>query len=157
MDALAAASGDTNPDATLSSLYGKTVTILFKTSSGQTLTMTIAFADAPAPEPEVVTVYRLYNPYLNGAHMLTLDVNEFNTLKNLGWADEGARFAEFARPTSNTVPVFRLYNPYNGDHFFTESDDEAKALEAIGWTREGTAWYAPTTSELPAYRLYNPY
>ena len=149
--------GNADCDKTLESLFGKTIQIDFTASSGKVLTLTIVFSDAPSPEPEVVTIYRLYNPYLNGAHMLTLDTNEFVTLKSLGWQDEGARFSEFKEAGVDTVPVFRLYNPNNGDHFFTESENEAQTLESVGWTREGIAWYAPVESELPAYRLYNPY
>ena len=113
----------------------------------------------PKPEaPATVTVYRLYNRYLNGAHLFTVNDNELEDLIAAGWTFEGAVFTEYATQVEGSTPVFRLYNPYNGDHFFTKSEDEAQSLEGHGWTREGTAWYqAKAQSDHEVYRLYNPY
>ena len=38
--------------------------------------------------------------------------------------------------------MFRLYNPNSGERFYTGNAVEKNHLAAIGWTREGIAWYA---------------
>ncbi len=116
-----------------------------------------------------VTVSRLYNQW-SGEHLFTTDVNEVQTLVGLGWTNEGARFAEYGDvdpsdedpfgPDATRVIVYRLWNRYNGDHLFTTSLDEARALEEAdpdGWTSEGVAFYAPKTSDVSVYRLWNSY
>ena len=52
--------------------------------------------------------------------------------------------------------MFRLYNPNSGEHFYTASFAEKKALVSHGWSYEGFGWYAPAKSSQPVYRLYNP-
>jgi subtilisin family serine protease len=54
------------------------------------------------------------------------------------------------------LPMYRLYNPNSGEHFYTASSTERDGLVKVGWTSEGTGWYAPSTSSTPVYRLYNP-
>lgn len=95
------------------------------------------------------TLYRLYNKS-NGAHLLTKDLNEKNTLVKLGWKYEGT-----AGVTSDKgIPVYRLYNPSLDEHMFTSDVNEYNTLGRIGWKQEGEAWKADGTK--PMYRLYNP-
>ena len=56
----------------------------------------------------------------------------------------------------NGERMYRLYNQWTGEHFYTSSNVEQKALVSIGWTDEGTGWVAPTDGK-PVYRLFNPY
>lgn len=51
--------------------------------------------------------------------------------------------------------MYRLYNPNSGEHFYTASLGEKKAVVAAGWQDEGTGWKAPAKSNTPVYRLYN--
>ena len=55
-----------------------------------------------------------------------------------------------------TISMYRLYNPNSGEHFYTSSQAEIKALVQAGWKNEGEAWKAPEKSKTPVYRLYNP-
>ena len=52
--------------------------------------------------------------------------------------------------------MYRLYNPYSGEHFYTSSLKEAKAVATAGWRWEGVGWVAPGSGD-EVYRLYNPY
>ena len=54
-----------------------------------------------------------------------------------------------------TVTMLRLYNPNSGEHFYTSSEREKKALVKQGWNYEGIAWEGPSWSNTPVYRLYN--
>ena len=56
---------------------------------------------------------------------------------------------------SDTVIMLRLYNPNSGEHFYTASEREKKALVKQGWNYEGVAWEGPSWSNTPVYRLYN--
>lgn len=58
--------------------------------------------------------------------------------------DRGGMFAGHVtgvKPAS-TVAMFRLHNPNSGERFYTGNAVEKNHLAAIGWTREGIAWYA---------------
>lgn len=55
------------------------------------------------------------------------------------------------------VSMLRAYNPWSGEHLFTDSMAEVRALEALGWRYEGVAWVAPASSSTPVWRLYNPF
>jgi len=57
--------------------------------------------------------------------------------------------------TVSTVTMYRLYNPNSGEHFYTSSERERKALVKQGWNDEGVAWVGPSISNTPVYRLYN--
>lgn len=57
--------------------------------------------------------------------------------------------------TVATVTMYRLYNPNSGEHFYTSSERERKALAKQGWNDEGFAWEGPSYSNTPVYRLYN--
>ena len=61
--------------------------------------------------------------------------------------------ADSQQPTATAI--YRLYNLNTGEHFYTASPGEAKALQAKAWRYEGTAWIAPLTGT-PVYRLFNP-
>ena len=139
-----------------------TSTLAIPASQVSQITQVVAtFEGGTAPTPtDTVDITRLYNPYLNGAHLLSASETEVANLKAAGWTVEGTAFTEYATKDANdgqVVPVYRLYNPYNGDHFYTASNDEAETMKAGGWQREGTAWYAPVNSNVGVTRLYNPY
>lgn len=53
------------------------------------------------------------------------------------------------------VPLYRFYNRKTGDHMYTISETERKALIKAGWKLEGIACHVPKTSSKPVYRLYN--
>ena len=59
-----------------------------------------------------------------------------------------------AAEDNGCIPMLRLYNPNSGEHFYTGSKEEKKALVLAGWNYEGIAWHAPKTGD-PVYRLYN--
>ena len=61
-----------------------------------------------------------------------------------------------AADSSSSQAMHRLYNPNSGEHFYTASDYERDSLRAVGWSYEGTGWYAPEHSDVPVFRLYNP-
>ena len=81
---------------------------------------------------------RLYNPN-SGEHFYTKDVEEKDTLVNLGWKDEGIGWVS---PTTSNRPVYRLYNPNAGDHHYTMSSTERDVLVSVGWKAEGIGWYS---------------
>ncbi len=51
--------------------------------------------------------------------------------------------------------MYRLYNPNSGEHVYTASEGERRAIIWAGWQDEGVGWIAPTSGN-PVYRLYNP-
>ena len=65
-----------------------------------------------------------------------------------------AEVAEAATVTYSNM--YRLYNPCSGEHFYTGSLDEARAVAGAGWRWEAVGWVAPDSGD-PVYRLYNPY
>ena len=57
----------------------------------------------------------------------------------------------------DNAPVYRLYNKNTGEHFYTQSLDEANSLTAVWWNYEGVNWGTPTSrTVIPVYRAYNP-
>ena len=106
----------------------------------------------PTPEPGKVNMFRMYNPN-SGEHFYTGNVQERNTLINVGWKYEGVGFK--AQTKSNT-PMYRLYNPNAGDHHYTASTAERDSLVKAGWKEEGIGWYADDAHGVAMYRLYNP-
>lgn len=74
-------------------------------------------------------VYRLYNPN-SGEHFYTTNFYEGNSLKNVGWRDEGIGW----QAANSGEPVYRLYNPNvkGGDHYYTLSKYEAQTLVNLG-------------------------
>lgn len=105
-----------------------------------------------ASEKEVV--YRLYNPN-SGEHFYTTSFYEQNTLKNVGWRDEGVGWQAATKGT----PVYRVYNPNvkGGNHYYTMSNYEAKSLIKAGWRWDNNAkpvFYSGGSVNL--YVAYNP-
>ena len=65
-------------------------------------------------------------------------------------------YFEYMKNISNPVgSMYRLFNPNSGEHFYTASKAERKALCTAGWNYEGIGWTAPETSDRPVYRMYN--
>ena len=56
-------------------------------------------------EPTGKPIYRVYNEGLNGMHHLTTDYNEYKTLPDYGWTQEG----EALRATANGNPITTIY------------------------------------------------
>ena len=93
-------------------------------------------------------VYRLYNPNA-GDHHYTMNANEVKTLVAYGWKDEGTGWYSTVKTgesaTDADIEVYRQYNPYAngaGSHNYTTDKAENDYLVSLGWTPEGTAWYA---------------
>ncbi len=109
---------------------------------------------------ESVGVYRLYNEW-TGEHLLTADADEYMGLQQNhygGWVGESSKFSALSKDAADGQPIYRLYNPYNGDHFYTESDEERANLEGVGWKFESIAWRGTDADEgIEVFRLYNPY
>lgn len=51
--------------------------------------------------------------------------------------------------------MHRLYNQTTGEHFYTTSETERKALVRSGWRDEGIAFYSPKGAGKSVYRLYD--
>lgn len=81
-------------------------------------------------DQEMIDVYRLYNSN-TGEHFYTADLEEIDTLLNIGWIYEGLGWRGF----TTGDPIYRLYNPNadGGDHYYTASIEEASALKNLGW------------------------
>lgn len=56
--------------------------------------------------------------------------------------------------STGTQYVYRVYNPNSGEHFYTTTPEEVKALEDAGWQLEKIGWIAPTKGA-EVYRVYN--
>ncbi len=71
----------------------------------------------------------------------TLDSNERDTLRGIGWNYEGIGWYSDA---ADQIAVLREFNPYEevGTHNYTADVHEDEYLGSIGWHREGVAWYA---------------
>ena len=97
-----------------------------------------------APEHSSVAIYRLYNKW-NGDHMYTTSIAEYSSLQKNGWTGEGE--AMYSAPEGD-VTIYRLYNPYMTEnagafsHLWTADVTEYERLSSVGWTKEGTAWWA---------------
>ena len=116
-------------------------------------TVTATF-NIQAQQPETITTYRLYNPY-SGEHLFTQNYSEYQSLKGIGWRQEGLAWVS---PKTSNTPVYRLYNPYSGDHHYTTNKGEYDSLGRIGWNQEGIGFYSAESSDRkPVYRLFNPY
>ncbi len=97
------------------------------------------------------TMHRLYNPN-TGEHFYTPDDDEYASVVNAGWTDEGMGWTS---PETGD-PVYRLYNPYAGEHHYTLDEGERAALVNAGWTDEGIGWFSDPAKGVPLYREYNP-
>ncbi len=103
--------------------------------------------------PENVTIYRLYNPKTK-EHLWTASRNEYDTLVQYGWNQEGAAW----RSPGDGTGVYRLYNPKSKDHHYTSSKREAEVLiDLHGWRYDNKGkpvFYSG--GFMNVYRLYNP-
>lgn len=60
--------------------------------------------------------------------------------------------------TPSAIPFYRLYKPSTRDYFYTASNNERHAVNAIGYRLQTVAGYiynSPQTNREPLYRLYN--
>jgi uncharacterized repeat protein (TIGR02543 family) len=66
-----------------------------------------------------------------------------------------------ASAKGSPVAVYRVYNRYSGLHHYTTSAKERDALVSLGWSNEGTAFFAAKQNSAsglkPVYREYNPH
>ena len=91
-----------------------------------------------------VNVYRLFNGP-NGDHLYTTDVNEKDSLVNAGsYTLEGIVGAAYNQPGSGRAEVIRYFRPKTGEHFLTLDTNEIQTLPALGFQRQGIAFYSPT-------------
>lgn len=92
-------------------------------------------------------------------------------VQGFGFKDNAGKTWEFLQYDPALMrDVYRVFNKNSGEHFFTESSNEAITLQNEGWTIEGFAWEAPSTGATekvegqtshfnhfaPVYRVYNP-
>lgn len=99
-------------------------------------------------------VYRLYN-HNTGEHFYTENTYERDSLKRVGWNDEGLGW----QAATSGTPVYRVYNPNasGGDHYYTMSKYEAQSLVNKGWRWDNNgkaAFYSGGSVNL--YVAYNP-
>ncbi|WP_423202599.1 hypothetical protein [Lactococcus lactis] len=109
-----------------------------------------AQASAASSKP----VYRLYN-HNTGEHFYTENTYERDSLKRVGWNDEGLGW----QAATSGTPVYRVYNPNarGGDHYYTMSKYEAQSLVNVGWRWDNNgkaAFYSGGSVNL--YVAYNP-
>lgn len=109
-----------------------------------------AQASAASSKP----VYRLYN-HNTGEHFYTENTYERDSLKRVGWNDEGLGW----QAATSGTPVYRVYNPNarGGDHYYTMSKYEAQSLVNKGWRWDNNgkaAFYSGGSVNL--YVAYNP-
>lgn len=114
----------------------------------------VLVSQVPAQANTKSPVYRLYNPY-SGEHFYTTNFYEGNSLKSVGWRDEGIGW----QAATSGNPVYRLYNPnvVGGDHYYTMSKFEAQSLVGNGWRWDNEAkpvFYSGGPTNL--YVAYNP-
>lgn len=58
-------------------------------------------------------------------------------------------------PDEGQGAVYRLFDSRSGNHHWTRSLDEARAVASAGWDYEGVAWRAPSEGG-KVYRCFNP-
>lgn len=97
------------------------------------------------PEVSDSPIYCVANPNTNDHHY-TMDKNEYEALKSLGWIDGGISFysATGEHQDQGLVPLYRLYNPNHkgtGSHHYTVDENERDTLVSQGWNNEGIAWH----------------
>jgi hypothetical protein len=110
----------------------------------------------------IVPRYRLYNPN-DFHHHYTTDENEYHTLGNIGWNQEGISSCLYDEKRTlesvDAVPYLRLYNPNSSEHHWTTDANEYNVLGTVGWIQEGEDGYvfpSQVRGSEPLYRLYNP-
>lgn len=91
-----------------------------------------------------VNVYRLFNGP-TGDHLYTTDVKEKDSLVNNGsYTLEGIVGAAYNQPGLGRAEVVRYFRPKTGQHFLTLDTNEIPTLPALGFERQGIAFYSPT-------------
>lgn len=99
-------------------------------------------------------VYRAYNPN-NGEHLYTANYDEFRTITNIGWHDEGIAF--MTESAKEGLPLYRVYNPNSGLHHYTIDENEKNTLVSLGWKDEDVTMYTSAKPQCAAvFRVYNP-
>ena len=91
---------------------------------------------------ETTALYRAFYPP-NGSHILTTNFNEYNSLPNSGWQQEGTvgYVGENSSSFLNAIPIYRSFNSTTGDFLFSKYYSEATT--ASGYNYEGIAFYVP--------------
>jgi hypothetical protein len=115
--------------------------------------------DDPVENATRADQFRLYSP-VTLEHLFTGDLNEYATLGERGWSQEGKAYTMFKDPgfyaQGQPVPLYRLYHGGIRQHHWTVSSNEAMVLTGVGWEFEGTAGYVmtnPRSGTTPFYRL----
>ena len=99
--------------------------------------------------PGTVEVYRLFKGSI-GDHLYTTSIPERNNAVAQGYNFEGVVGAAYQDPPSDPsnpdrAEVIRYIRQGTGEHFLTLDSNEMPSLAALGFQREGTAFYAPIT------------
>lgn len=90
-----------------------------------------------APNPGNIPIYSLKQ---GTGTFLTADQNEYLTLKNAGWGDNGIAFYQDPAGSNTGYPVYRYYSSEKGNHRFASNKTEMDALSQDGYTKEGIAF-----------------
>lgn len=107
---------------------------------------------------ESAFLHRLFNPR-TGDHLYTSSDAEANSVKNLGYKDEGITGTVLTTNLASTTPLFRLFNPVSRDHFYTtRAAERDQAISQAGYRFEGAVGLVFTNESSissPLFRLYN--
>ncbi len=100
----------------------------YKKEPGQTVYYNVSTPES-ITVPKDVPIHRMYNRKTK-EHLWTSSRNEYNTLPQYGWTQEGTAWTAPGKGTG----VYRLYNPKTKDHHYTTGKNEAKVLTTkYGW------------------------
>lgn len=91
---------------------------------------------------QTTALYRAFDP-LSGAHILTANFDEYNSLPDSGWQQEGRVGYVYSSSFSNAIPIYRSFNSTIGDFLFSKSYTEATT--SSGYSYEGVAFYTPNS------------
>lgn len=126
-----------------------------KYAGRQTVAPTPSEPPKKEPQKELVklpdkSIYRLYNK-TTGAHYLTASFENAQSMLSNGFDYEGLAFES---ALSGSKPVYEMAATNLIDFIYTTDPNECKALEKMGFSNKGTAFYSEGAT--PIYRLYNP-
>lgn len=146
--------------------------VLETTSTTETVGVTVGvgqavtgenFFDAPVINGSAQAVYRLYSP-ITKEHLYTSDINEYNTLGQNGWYQEGVAYEDYTGPATvagvSDEPFYRLYNTASQQHLWTTDLNEYNTLASRGWIQEGIVGYvfpSAVAGSTAMYRLNYPF
>ena len=82
-------------------------------------------------------LYRSYNENGTGAHLFTINLQEYQNTINAGWRDEGIVGYVLSSNVSGTIPIYRWYNKLSGDFLLSNTSDERPS----DYKDEGIAFY----------------